>query len=372
MERLHGLTLTQPIMPPVRLKDIAQRAGVSVMTVSKVLRDEPDVSTTTKTRIRALAQEMGYVPDALAQSLRTRSTRLIGLIIPAITNPIFARLLLAVEERTQMAGFDLLFGHTLNQTAREEQLIRRMLARRVNGLLLFPVHRPEPRAPIYHELHRYNLPTVILGPTPAACADFVNVQVDDIRGSYLATQHLLDLGHRRIAFLAGPRSAVWAQERFEGYQRALREANLEVEDRLVFRAGGTIEEGAKAALQFVHEQTRATAIHAVNDLVAIGAANLLLDHGLRIPDDLSVVGFGNVLTASFFRVPLTTIRQPKHSMGLAAMDLLESLLQGKRPESKRLTPTLLVRQSTAPPRDDPRRPLPTTAPDPDQNRPQPA
>jgi LacI family transcriptional regulator, repressor for deo operon, udp, cdd, tsx, nupC, and nupG len=336
-------------MARVRLKDIAQRAGVSVMTVSKVLRNEPDVSAATKNRVGALAQEMGYVPDVMAQSLRTRSTRLIGLIIPAITNPIFARLLLAVEDRVQQAGCDLVFGHTLNRPEREEHLIRRMLSRRVNGLLLFPVHRLESRSPAYEELRRHGLPTVILGPLTLACADFPNVQVDDIQASYGATQHLLDLGHRRIAYFVGPPAAIWAQERFQGYQRALRDAGLGVEDDLVFQAGGTIEEGARAALQLLQERVDATAVQAVNDLVAIGAANQLLDQRLRIPDDLSVVGFGNVLTASFFRVPLTTVRQPKHSMGLAAMDMLEALIRGERPESRRLPASLLVRSSTAPP-----------------------
>lgn len=336
-------------MARVRLKDIAQRAGVSVMTVSKVLRNEPDVSAVTKLRVRALAQEMGYVPDLMAQSLRTRSTRLIGVIIPAITNPIFARLLLAVEDRVQQAGCDLVFGHTLNQPEREELLIRRMLARRVNGLLLFPVHRLESRSPAYDELRRHGLPTVILGPLTLACADFPNVQVDDIQASYEGTRHLLELGHRRIAYLVGPPAAIWAQERFQGYQRALREAGLIVEDRLVFQAGGTLDEGARAAQQMLQEQADATAIQAVNDLVAVGAANVLLDRGVQIPQELSVIGFGNILTAGYFRVPLTTLRQPKHSMGLAAMDMLEALIRGERPESQRLPAKLLLRASTAPP-----------------------
>ena len=351
-------------MPRVRLKDIAQRAGVSIMTVSKVLRNEPDVSPATKNRVRALAQEMGYVPDVMAQSLRTRSTHLIGLIIPAITNPIFARLLLAVEDRVQQAGCDLVFGHTLNQVEREQTLIRRMLARRVNGLLLFPVHRLESRSPAYEELRRHGLPTVILGPLTLACADFPNVQVDDIQASYQATRHLLDLGHRRIAYLVGPPAAIWAQERFQGYQRALREAGLKVEDNLVFQAGGTIEEGAGAALQMLHERVDATAIQAVSDLVAIGAANLMLDQGVAIPGDLSVIGFGNVLTASYFRVPLTTVRQPKHSMGLAAMDMLEALIRGDRPESRRLPANLLFRSSTGPPPPEPRLANPRAVPPP--------
>jgi LacI family transcriptional regulator len=346
----------------VRLKDIAQQAGVSVMTVSKVLRDEPDISAATKARVRALAQEMGYVPDAMAQSLRTRSTRLIGLVIPAVTNPIFARLILAVEERAHLAGFDLVFAHTLNRIDREESVLRRLISRRVGGLLVFPVQRLDPVARVYQELQQHRIPTVILGPLAPFSAGFVNVQADDIQGGTMITRHLLELGHHRIAFLAGPPAAGWAQERFVGYQYALREAGLTTDDRLIFQAGGTLEEGEKAALEMLQERADATAVVAVNDLVAIGAANAFINQGLRIPDDLSVAGFGNVLTSNFFRVPLTTIRQPKHGMGLAAMDILETLMKGERAESRRLPTSVLIRSSTANPPATPRLPHTVTPP----------
>jgi DNA-binding LacI/PurR family transcriptional regulator len=334
----------------IRLKDIALRAGVSVMTVSKVLRDAPDISSATKIRIRAMAQEMGYVPDALAQGLRTRATRLIGLVLPASTNPVFARLVLAVEERLHELGYDVIMAHTLNAPEREEKVIRRLISRRIEGLLIFPVYRLSTTAAIYEELLRCRIPTVILGPTSPFCSAFASVQVDDTRASMDVTRHLLQLGHRRIAFLTGPSAAPWAQERFEGYRQALRDANLEVDDRLVYVAGATIEEGTKAALQMLDEQVDATAVQAVNDLVAIGAASTFLDQGVRIPEDLSVVGFGNVLTSTYFRVPLTTVRQPKFRMGAAAVDSLLGLMRGGPVENRRLPADLLIRSSTAPPR----------------------
>src|SRR5271169_6075654 len=136
----------------VRLKDIAQHAGVSVMTVSKALRDAPDVSAATKARIKGLAQEMGYVPDSSAQGLRTRKTKLFGLIIPSLANPIFARLVLAVQERAYELGYDILLGYTLYNPEREETCIRRFLSRRVDGLFLSPVYRIETEARIYQEL----------------------------------------------------------------------------------------------------------------------------------------------------------------------------------------------------------------------------
>src|SRR5687767_8251482 len=136
----------------VRLKDIAVRAGVSVMTVSKVLRDAPDISAATKARIRSLAQEMGYVPDSLAQGLRTRTTRTFGLIIPTVTNPFFARASLAIEEQAHELDYELMLSHHLNDAGREENVIRRLLSRRVDGLIISPVYRLSPNAPIYEEL----------------------------------------------------------------------------------------------------------------------------------------------------------------------------------------------------------------------------
>lgn len=331
----------------VRLKDIAIRAGVSVMTVSKVMRDAPDISAATKTRVRALAESMSYMPDSLAQGLRNRTTKLFGLVISAMTNPVFARVVMAVEEQAYQMGYDMIVAHSLNLPEREDVIIRRLVSRRIDGLFIVPVYRLERTAPIYEELLRRGIATVLLGHRAPFCDKFISVETDDVGASYTATKHLLDLGHRRIAFFAGPPAAPSSQERFEGYKRALRETNIAVEDQLVFQAGATIEEGEKAALQLMNESPGATAIQAVNDLVAIGAAGILLGQGLKIPEELSIVGFGNILVSEHFRVPLTTIRQPKLRLGVAAMESMLKLLKGQRPESKRLSAELVIRRSTA-------------------------
>ena len=330
----------------VRLKDIATKAGVSVMTVSKALRDEPDVSATTKTRIKLLAQQLGYVPDSTAQGLRNRTTKLFGLAISSMTNPIFSRVVLAIQERAHEMGYDVLLAHTLNVAEREEACVRRFLARRVEGIFISPVYRIASEARIYRELQARRVPTVLLGHTMPYCSQFVNVETDDLLGSYTATQYLLKLGHKRIAYFAGPQPTPWNQERFDGYRRALREAELDVDDKLVFQAGRNIEDGAKAALQFINESSDATAIQAVNDLVAIGCAETLLRQGVRIPQDMSITGFGNVLLSEHFRVPLTTLRQPKFRLGMAAMDVMMELLNSGRAEPRRLPAELVVRAST--------------------------
>src|ERR1019366_5050619 len=174
----------------VRLKDIARHAGVSVMTVSKALRDAPDVSTATKARIKSLAQQFGYMPDSSAQGLRMKTTKLFGLVIPSITNPIFARTIFAIEERAHELGYDVLLAHSLNKPEREEACIRRMLSRRVDGLFISPIYRFEAEARIYREIAVRKTPTVLLGPPAAFCKSFPGIEIEELIASYNATQHL--------------------------------------------------------------------------------------------------------------------------------------------------------------------------------------
>jgi LacI family transcriptional regulator len=290
---------------------------------------------------------MGYVPDSLAQGLRTRTTRTFGLIISTVTNPFFARAILAIEEQAHELGYELILAHHLNAIAREEQVIRRLLSRRVDGLVISPVYRLAPSAAIYEELAQSGTPTVILGQRPSFCMSFAGVESDDLAGSMSATRHLIDLGHRRIAFFAGPSAAPWAQERLEGYKRMLRESQIEPDESIIFNAGTTIEEGEKAALQMLNEGARVTAIQSCSDMSAVGAASLLLKQGVKIPAEISVVGFGNILLSEYFAVPLTTVRQPKFRLGVAALEQLRKLLRREAVETKRLATDLLIRASSA-------------------------
>jgi LacI family repressor for deo operon, udp, cdd, tsx, nupC, and nupG len=334
----------------IRLKDMARHLGVSVMTVSKALRDAPDVSAATKSRVKALAQQTGYVPDSSAQNLRSKKTKLFGLVIPSSTNPVYARIVVAIEDRAHELGYDVLLAHSLNKPEREENCIRRFLSRRVDGLFLSPVYRFEAEARIYQEVLARKTPTVLLGPPAPFCKTFPSIEIEELISSYNATQHLLKLGHKRIAYLTGPPTAPWAHDRFEGYRRALREAGLDVDDKLVFQAGSVIEDGTKAALQMLNESCDATAVQAVSDMVAIGCAETLLAQGLKIPEDISIVGFGNILTTEHFRVPMTTIRQPKFRLGIAAMEMMMGLIRGENVQPKRLPAELVERKSTAPPK----------------------
>ncbi|HUC84695.1 MAG TPA: LacI family DNA-binding transcriptional regulator [Candidatus Acidoferrales bacterium] len=331
----------------VRLKDIAQLAGVSVMTVSKALRDEPDVSAETKSKIKALAQQVGYVPDSSAQGLRTKTTKLLGLVIPATTNPVYARMVFAIEERAHELGYDVLLAQTLNSPDREDTCLRRLLSRRVDGLLITPVYRFEAEARIYMEIAARKIPTVLLGPPAPFCRNFLSIEIEEVAASFNVTRHLIELGHRQVAYFTGPPAAPWAHERFDGYRRALREAGLEVDDKLVFAAGGTIEDGAKAAAQMLNEGCCPTAVQTASDSVAIGCAETLLRQGLKIPEDVSIAGFGNIMAAQYYRIPLTTVRQPKYRLGVAAIETIMQLVRGEKAASRRLPAELVLRQSTA-------------------------
>lgn len=333
----------------VRLKDIAAKAGVAVMTVSKALRDAPDVAPATRARIRALAEQMGYVPDAAARGLRSRRTQTFGVVVSSLSNPALTRMLRTLVGQAQEAGYDVFITQTFNDPGREELCLRRLMARRVDGLFISPVYRLEAEARVYHELLARGIPTLLLGHPAPFCDAFPSVACDDLGGALALTRHLLELGHRRIAFLAGRLNAPWAQQRLEGYRRALREAGIEPDERLVFSAGSTIEDGVKAALQMINERCNATAVQAVNDLVAIGCANTLLQQGSRIPEDISIVGFGNILMAEHYRVPLTTARQPKARLATAALEIMWKMLRRDQVESRRLPAELVVRASSGPP-----------------------
>jgi DNA-binding LacI/PurR family transcriptional regulator len=253
---------------------------------------------------------------------------------------------MAIEERAYELGYDVVIAQTVNIPEREEACIRRLLSRRVDGMFIAPAYRMGTEARIYKELHARQVPTVLLGHSVPFCNQFVSVETDDVSASYNVTSHLLNIGHKRIAFFAGPPATPWTQERFEGYRRALRGSGLDVDEKLIFQAGRTVEDGAKAALQMINEGSDATAVQAVNDLVAVGCAEELIKQGLKIPLEMSVVGFGNIMLSEHFRVPLTTASQPKFRLGSAAVDSMLELLRGNRPESKRLPADLIVRSSS--------------------------
>ena len=193
------------LLKMIRLKDIAHEAGVSVMTVSKALRDAPDIAARTKLRIGELAERMGYTPNLGARSLRNQETKLLGLVIPATTDPIFARIVMAIEQCALEHGYELILHHSWNEPEREKTILENLISRRVDGIFLSPVYRMESEVNAYRKLKKRGIPTVIMGPLAEFCRDFVNVQTLGNESAFSMTQHLIELGHCLLYTSPSPR-----------------------------------------------------------------------------------------------------------------------------------------------------------------------
>lgn len=332
----------------VRIKDIAQRLGLSLMTVSRALRNSSDVAPVTRARVREVAREMGYVLDVTARGLRTGSTNLVGAVIPSLADPFFARFAAGLEETLTDQGHELILIQSLNQPGREESALRRLVARRVDGVIIWPAPRLAAATGDPYTALRLPAGRVLLAGPPPFTAGYPVIAAHEARGVRSAVAHLCALGHSRIACLRGPVASPLARERFEGFVHGLREAGRRVDDDLVFNAGWTFEEGQAALVQMLHEGRDSTAIVAVNDLVALGAITALTRQGRRVPEEVSVVGHGNLPVAVHSSIPLTTVRVPKYALGVQAAALMIRLLKGEPVAPQRLPTELVVRDSAGP------------------------
>lgn len=333
----------------IRLKDIAERVGFSVMTVSRVMRDAPNISAQTRRRVQRVARELGYVPDAAARGLRLRNTHLLGLVLPDLGDPACAAMAAALEAASAPVGYDLAMACSHGSEESEETRIARLMGRRVEGLFLAPLPRARTVGGVYRQLVEQQMRVVVLGPKPEHLEGFPSVSVDDRAGVALGTQCLLDLGHQRIAFLAGPTLSPVARARLQGYRDALRSRGIKVRDELIFGAGTTVPDGLAAARQLLAERPEFTAIMAVNDPVAVGAARALAEAGLKVPEQVSLIGYGNHPCSEFCGSPLTTVDTDVAGQATAAAELMTDLVEGRQGRDEVLEPRLIQRSSCAPP-----------------------
>jgi LacI family transcriptional regulator len=332
------------------LKDIAQALDLSVMAVSKALRDASDISAATKARVQEEARRINYVPNQSARNLRSHQSRLFGVVVPNVNNTYYSNLVWGIERQAEVMGYQILLAHSLDQGDCEIAEVRRLLARQVEGVLLVPAVRWQNRFMTLELLRQSGIPVVMLDRYPAGAEQFQQaswVVCRDQYGAELATRHLLELGHREILHLCGPNGSSASAARFGGYRKTMGDSEAGFRDNLVFLAGSDIESGRKAISQAISEKVSFTAVTAFNDLVAVGAADVLQHQGFRIPTDVSLVGFGDGLLAANFRVPLTTIRIPQIELGTAAVRLLEELIRGAAVDPRELPVELVVRYSTA-------------------------
>jgi LacI family transcriptional regulator len=333
----------------VTLRDVAVYAGVSVTTVSNVVRDWPYVSKATRLKVQHAIHELGYSPHPIAQGLRTGQTLVIGFVVPDLSNPYFASMVSVAEDVAQERGYSMLVFNTHEDEAREAECVRRATNRWVDGLLLAGVANAEHTADMLHDMHVpiVTIDRIPLGFTGPAC------RLDNFLGAQLATQHLFELEHRRIAHLAGPPGARPAIERRDGYLHTLDAHDLSYQRVIHDDVVWGCDEGYQAMRQILADDVLPTAVFASNDRMAIGAAHAIHEYGLNVPGDISLVGVDDLDVSQHMNPPLTTVRQPISAMARAGIDLLLKLLHDEVPQDTQvmLKPELIIRQSTAPPGD---------------------
>jgi LacI family transcriptional regulator len=330
------------------MNDVARAAGVSVATVSHVVNSTRFVSPERVERVHAAMRELDYTPDATARSLRVGRTHTLGLVIPDNSNPFFAELARSIEEAGFDAGYTTIVGNSVERPDRERQYVSTMLSKRVDGLIIAPAGAEE-RA-LSRLLRKAGIPIVVVDRT-LPVADVV--VYDNVDGSRQAAEHLLELGHKRIASITGPPDLAPSTERLEGFVRALADAGVEVHDDAVVAGDFHFAGGREATAELVQRGRSFTALFAANDLMAAGAIRELTARGMSVPGDVSVVGFDDAPLAEMTTPALTTVRQPLHQMGQTAVSLLLGRLAGTGGERRRrhvLPTSLVVRESTAPPR----------------------
>ncbi|MBI4789123.1 MAG: LacI family DNA-binding transcriptional regulator [Chloroflexi bacterium] len=328
----------------VSIKDIAKAAGVSHSTVSRALSNSPLVADTTRGRIQQIAQELGYAPNAIARGLVTQQTRTIGVIVTTIADPFAGEIVRGIEEIAGNNRYRVILGTSHSDPLREVNLVKGLREWRVDGVIVAASRVGALYLPLLKEI---GVPLVLINSQQEG--PFIHsVAVDNFQSAVRATQHLIQLKHRIIGYLGGPPDHASHSERLTGYQRALADADISFDPSLVTMGSGRADSGEQVT-RFFTRSPMPTAVFCYNDMTAIGALHALKCRGLRVPDDISLVGFDDIELASYVDPPLTTIHQPKDEMGHLAMWMLLDLIGGKIVNNVTVTGKLIVRASTSPP-----------------------
>ncbi len=332
-----------------RMKDIARDLSVSVITVSKVLRNHPDISEATRDRVLRRMKELNYRPNLAARALVTGKSYSVGLIVPDLVHPFFAELAKGVSRFLRERGYGLMISSSEENSALEQQEIDQMLARGVDAVLIAST---QPGVESFRQIEERRIPYVLLDRQFAGMpANFVGI--DDEKAGVLATEHLISVGCRRIAHIRGPEVST-SIGRLTGYRRALLSHGLELPDGYVVweetgdEAGDT--SGYDAMKKLLALDARPDGVFCYNDPTALGAMLAIVEAGLKIPRDIALIGCGNVVYAKFLMVPLSSIDQDNFAMGARAGELALSLLASKtrgKPQTILMEPRVVARASSA-------------------------
>jgi len=330
-------------MKYITLKMVAEKAGVSVNTASRAINNKSDINEETKKKVLKIAQKLGYVRNATAVALRTRETRTIGVAIADNRNPFYAEVLNGMEEAAREKNYHIILANTQRDYKKEEEAINLLLAKRVDGLLITPVQDKDDDI---KNLIDANIPFVIVG------RDFENIEVDavyndEVKGGFLATEYLINKGHKRIALINGFLHKSPAKGRLEGYKKALKKYGIPFDDALVSFGDIDVKDGYERTKQMLEKDLDFTAIFAYNDMMAFGSMQAIKEKGLRIPENIGLVGYDDIPFCSLMDPALTTIRLNKQELGIESVKLLLYRINGSRKKVKKIMLDVeLIRRET--------------------------
>jgi LacI family transcriptional regulator len=336
-----------PVRMPVRMKDIANDLGLSIVTVSKVLRDHPDISAETRDRVLKRMKEVNYRPNLAARALVTGRTYSIGLVVPDLVHPFFGEVAKGMSRILRKKGYNLVISSSDEDPELEQHEVDQLLARRVDALIIASAQLD---GEMFRRIEEQQTPYILIDRKISDLnANFVGV--DDTAAGRLATAHLIEKGRRRIAHIGGPCVST-ATGRLDGYRRALAAAKIAFNPDYVITRGqrddASDRSGYEAMRKFLALSPLPDGVFCYNDPTAMGAMDAILERGLRIPEDIAIVGCGNVRYAGFLRVPLTTIDQQSEEIGDRSAKLALTQIDAKgagRVKTMLLEPKLIVRQS---------------------------
>lgn len=335
----------------VTIKDVARKVGVSHTTVSRALNGNPTIPEKTASLIRDIAGEMGYLPSAAARGLKTRHTQVLGVLVSRIDNPYFGELIQGIEDGVKDAGYSIFIASSNMDPGQEKSVIQAFSEHRVDGVIIGSVSVNRKN---YELLEKYGIPTVVINNQSLQNHKYA-ISHDDEYGAQQVTQHLIELGHRRIAYLGNTQANRINKNRLRGFRLELAAHGLDfMPEHTAGQPGGEIENGVAGMRSLLEKSSDISAVFCFNDLMAIGALQVLHEHGFRVPEDISVAGFDDIPYAAFTSPPLTTFEQPKYSIGVQAADMLMGLISrsegcghNDHPITKKMRGQLLVRASTA-------------------------
>lgn len=330
----------------VTISDVAEEAGVSKQTVSRVINDRPNVADHTRGRIKEIIEKLGYQPDPIARSMRG-SSHTLGCITPNLSDYNFSSIVQAAQAEARKKGFFLLTGSA--PTEQDVQpLINEIMHRRVDGLLVINP-RDDNRYYYLLPLIEKGVPIVYIKNTPVD-ENVSAVSMDDETGGYLATQHLIQLGHTQIATIQGLTNEECTKDRLAGFRQAFQVAGLQINSALVMKGDWTASSGNRAIKDLLNKGERFTAVFAYNDRMAVGAIRALREAGFDVPKDVSVIGYDDIPLSSYFDPPLTTVRQPMEEFGRIGAQILIEALDNRyfKPQVVKLAPELIIRETCAP------------------------